>query len=91
LHATVSSPPTGPPRGWRIATPIVTELVLVLVLAGVVRVQGADHPIVIHTVSVGRGATAVAVAARTDRIFVTNSEDTSVSVLNAQSGTTPYR
>jgi DNA-binding beta-propeller fold protein YncE len=34
-----------------------------------------------RTLSVGRGATAVAVAGRTGRIFVTNSQDNSVSVV----------
>lgn len=69
--------------GWRFRGPVVLLLAL-MVIAGIVR-QSATTP-ESWTVQVGETPVALAVAARSGRVFVANSSDQSVSMLDARTG-----
>jgi YVTN family beta-propeller protein len=68
---------------WAQAT---TLLLLVALAAGVVTIRRAAMAPVLWTVGVGHGASALALAPRVGRVFVANSDDQTVTMLDARSG-----
>lgn len=66
--------------------PTLAAAVLVTVLSGLIALHRGSAPPILRTTSLGLDSVAVALDSRDERLFVANSGDNTVSVLDARSG-----